>query len=100
MKITRWTAQIGPKKEVILQLIQAEGLDYTEVEVKAGSKLSNLRTNMKEIIQLIEGELIFNLSGNQFVLRTGDKLELPSNTIYSYSNLKNESCYFLSAKTL
>ncbi len=100
MKITRWTAQIGPKKEVILQLIQAEGLDYTEVEVLSGSKLSNLRTNMKEIIQLIQGELIFNLSGTQFILRTGDKLEIPSNTVYSYSNMKEESCYFLSAKAL
>lgn len=100
MKITRWTAQIGPKKDVILQLIQAEGLDFTEVEVGGGSKLSNLRTNMKEIIQIIEGELIFNLSGTQFVLRTGDKLEMPSNTLYSYSNLKNESCFFLSAKTI
>ena len=77
MKITRWTAQIGPKKEVILQLIQAEGLDFTEVEVAGGSKLTNMRTNMKETIQLIEGELIFNLSGNQFILRTGDKLEMP-----------------------
>lgn len=100
MKITRWTAQIGPKKDVILQLIQAEGLDFTEVEVTAGSKLSNLRTNMKEIIQIIDGELIFNLSGTQFILRTGDKLEMPSNTLYSYSNLKNESCLFLSAKTI
>lgn len=100
MKITRWTAQIGPKKDVILQLIQAEGLDFIEVEVAGGSKLSNLRTNMKETIQIIEGELIFNLSGTQFILRTGDKLEMPSNTLYSYSNLKNETCHFLSAKTI
>ncbi len=100
MKITRWTAQIGPKKEVILQLIQAEGLDYTEVEVGSGSKMSNLRTNMKETIQLMEGELIFNLSGTQFVLRAGDKLEMPSNTLYSYSNMRNENCMFLSAKTI
>lgn len=100
MKITRWTAQIGPKKEVIMQLIQAEGLDYTEVTVASGSKLANLRTNMKETIQVISGELIFNLSGTQFILRGGDKLELPSNTTYSYSNLKNEDCVFLSAKTI
>jgi quercetin dioxygenase-like cupin family protein len=100
MKITRWTAQIGPKKEIILQMLQAEGLDYTEVEVASGSKLSNLRTNMKEMIQIIDGELIFNLSGTQFVLRAGDKLEMPSNTLYSYSNMRGELCNFLSAKTI
>lgn len=100
MKITRWTAQIGPKKEIILQLNQAEGLDYTEVNVLGGSKLSNLRTNMKEIIQIIDGELIFNLSGTQFILHAGDKLEIPPNTTYSYSNLKEMNCTFLSAKTI
>ena len=97
MKITRWTAQLDPKKEIILQLFQAEGLDGSEVVVTGGKKMSNMRTHMREIIQILDGELIFNLSGTQFVLRRGDKLEMASNTLYSYSNLKNESCQFLSA---
>ncbi len=97
MKITRWTAQLDPKKEIILQLFQAEGLDGTEITVEPGRKMSNMRTNMRETIQVLNGELIFNLSGTQFVLRPGDKLEMASNTNYSYSNLKNESCLFLTA---
>lgn len=100
MKITRWTAEMSPKKEILIQLIQAEGLDYTEVEIKSGLKLTNNRTQMREFIQIIEGELIFNLSGTQFALRPGDKLELPPNTLYSYNNLKNENCTFLSSKTI
>lgn len=100
MKITRWTAEIAPKKEILIQLIQAEGLDFSEIEIKSGLKSTNNRTRMREFIQIIEGELIFNLSGNQFALRPGDKLELPPNTLYSYSNLKNENCYFLNSKTI
>lgn len=100
MKITRWSAEISPKKEILIQLIQAEGLDYTEHEIRAGLKLTNLRTNLREIIQIVDGEMIFNLSGTQFALRAGDKLELPPNTLYSYSNLKNENCLFLSSKTI
>ena len=97
MKITRWTAQLDPKKEIILQLFRAEGLDGTEVTVEPGRKMANMRTNMRETIQVLDGELIFNLSGTQFVLRPGDKLEMASNTSYSYSNLKNSSCQFLTA---
>jgi quercetin dioxygenase-like cupin family protein len=100
MKITRWTAQIEPNKHIILQLIQSEGIDYSEVIVSPGVKLSNLRTNMRELIQIVAGELIFNLSGNQFVLRGGDRLELPSNTLYSYSNLKDINCLFMAAKLI
>ena len=44
MKITRWTAQLDPKKEIILQLFQAEGLDGTEVNVEPGRKMSNMRS--------------------------------------------------------
>ena len=100
MKITRWTAEIAPKKEILIQLIHVEGLDYTEIEIKSGLKLTNHRTQMREFIQIIDGELIFNLSGNQFALRPGDKLELPPNTLYSYSNLKNDVCTFLSSKSI
>jgi quercetin dioxygenase-like cupin family protein len=100
MKITRWTAQLDPKKDIIVKLFHAEGLDGSEVTVEPGKKMANLRTNMREIIQVINGELIFNLSGNQFVLRSGDKLEMASNTSYSYSNLKNESCLFLTAQLI
>ncbi len=100
MKITRWSAEISPKKEFLIQLIQAEGLDYSEFEIKSGLKLTNNRTQLREVIQIIGGELIFNLSGTQFVLRTGDKLELPPNTLYSYSNMKNEPCQFISVKTI
>jgi quercetin dioxygenase-like cupin family protein len=100
MKITRWTAEISPRKEILIQLIQAQGLDHTEVEIKSGLKLTNHRSHMREFIQIVDGELIFNLSGTQFALRAGDRLEIPPNTLYSYSNLKNESCHFLSSKTI
>ncbi|MGZ3726889.1 MAG: cupin domain-containing protein [Pseudobdellovibrio sp.] len=100
MKITRWSAEISPQKEFLIQLIQAEGLDYNEYEIKPGLKLTNNRTQLREVIQILAGELIFNLSGTQFALRPGDKLELPPNTLYSYSNLKNEICSFLSVKTV
>ena len=100
MKITRWTAQLDPKKDIIAKLFLAEGLDGAEVSVEPGKKMANLRTHMREIIQVVSGELIFNLSGNQFVLRAGDKLEMASNTSYSYSNLKADSCTFLTAQLI
>ena len=100
MKITRWSAEMSPKRDFLIQLIQAQGLDYNEYEIKPGLKLSNNRTQLRETIQILSGELIFNLSGTQFALRPGDKLELPPNTLYSYSNLKNEPCQFISTKSV
>lgn len=97
MKINRWSAELPPSQKIIEKLFSREGLDFKEIKVKSGSKLSNQRTPMTEVIQLISGELIFNLTGTQFALRPGDRLEIPANTMYSYSNMKNEESLFLAA---
>lgn len=98
MKITRWSSEIGLNRQIILDMLHSERLELNEVEIQSGRKISNQRTTLTEIFQIIQGELIFNLSGNQFVLRQGDRLEIPPNTLYTYSNLQNTSCYFFTAK--
>lgn len=95
MKISRWTAEIIPTENMIKHLLTSEGLDPQEVTVPAGLKVSHCRTRMTEIIQVVQGEIIFNLSGTQFALHVGDRLEMAANTQYSYSNMKNENSTFL-----
>jgi quercetin dioxygenase-like cupin family protein len=100
MKITRWTAEIPVNKDIIMKLFEAEGLEPRSFPIKSGSRLANQRTHLTEIIQVVEGELIFNLSGTQFVLRAGDKLEMPANTAYSFSNIKNDDSLMISAQKI
>jgi quercetin dioxygenase-like cupin family protein len=100
MKIDRWTADISPSTEILKKLFKSQGLEGKEILISSGAKLVNQRTSMTEIIQILNGELIFNLTGTQFVLRTGDRIEIPSNTVYSYNNLKNENCTLLTATKL
>lgn len=100
MKIDRWTAELAPTANIVKSLFKAQGLDGKEINVVSGLKLTNQRTAMTEIIQIISGELIFNLTGTQFALRDGDRIEIPSNTVYSYNNMKNNDCLFLCAQKL
>ncbi len=100
MKISRWTAEVSATPEIIQGIFAAEGLDGRTSTVKSGSKVVNQRAILNEVIQVINGELIFNLSGTQFVLRQGDKLEIPANTSYSFSNMKNEDCTLIMAQKI
>lgn len=100
MKIDRWTAELNPNFEIIENLFSTEGLEFKEVKVASGARLINQRTPMTEVIQLITGELIFNLSGTQFALRAGDRIEMSANTLYSYNNLKQDESHFLTAYKL
>ncbi len=95
MKINRWSAEIIPTEHMIRQLFITEGLDPQEVTVLSGARVSHCQTRMTEVIQVVHGEIIFNLSGTQFALRVGDRLEMAANTQYTYSNMKNESSTFL-----
>jgi len=99
MKITRWNAEISASKEIVYKLFELAGLEPKLIPVKSGSKFTNQKTYTTEVIQVVEGELIFNLSGTQFVLRPGDKVEIPANTNYSFSNLKElNSSFFVANK--
>jgi len=100
MKITRWNAEITANQNIILKLFELEGLEPKLASIKSGSKLTNQKTYMTEVIQVVTGELIFNLSGTQFVLRCGDKLEIPANTNYSFSNMRQDDSQFVSAQKI
>ena len=95
MKINRWSAEIVPTENMIKHLFLSEGLDPQEVLVPSGARMSHCRTRMTEVIQVTLGEIIFNLSGTQFALRVGDRLEMAANTQYSYSNMKSDGCAFM-----
>lgn len=97
MKINRWTAELNPDLGIIENLFSNEGLESREVFVPSGGRIHNQRTTMTEVIQVVSGELIFNLSGTQFALRAGDRLEMAANTTYSYSNLKSQESLLLTA---
>lgn len=100
MKINRWTAELNPDLKIIENLFSTEGLECKQIRVPSGGKISNQRSTMSEVIQLVSGELIFNLSGTQFALHAGDRLEMAANTMYSYSNLKTDESLFLTAYKL
>jgi quercetin dioxygenase-like cupin family protein len=45
-----------------------------------------------EVRMVIAGRLILNISGNQLLLREGDRIDIPANTRHSKSADGNEDC--------
>ena len=50
-----------------------------------------------EIRMILEGELAMTISGNQLLLRTGDRIMIPSNTKHSQKVLGDGTCLCLVA---
>jgi quercetin dioxygenase-like cupin family protein len=84
MIITRWQAPMVPTQTQVNMILESEGLEPAEEIYEPSAKIKEHRHPFAEVRFIIEGEMIFNISGNQFVLRPGDRVEIPANTRHSH----------------
>ena len=93
MIIRRWLAPMVPNKEQIQTMFEQDDLEYFEENFPPGAKIDKHRHPFDEIRMIVKGELLYNISGNKVLLRSGDKIIVPSNTLHSKAVLKDETCY-------
>jgi quercetin dioxygenase-like cupin family protein len=100
MLITRWQAPLQPDKNFFRKTLSAEGLDAFEEVIQPGQKIPDHRHPFGEVRFVLEGELLFNVAGNQVLLRPGDRIEIPANTRHSHSAQGSIPCVCLCAQRI
>jgi len=94
MVVRRWLAPVLPSKSQIQSLFQKDGLDYFEENFSFGSKVLEHRHPFDEVRIIIKGKILYNVSRNKVLLRPGDKIIIPSNTLHS-KEVNHEDCFSL-----
>jgi len=92
MIVTRWQAPIIPSIEQIKMILVNEGLEPVEEILPQNGKIKEHRHPFDEIRMVVDGELLVNVSGNQLLLRPGDRIEIPSNTKHQYNSHGQSDC--------
>ena len=100
MLITRWQAPKVPKKEQIKIWFEAEGLTPKEELLQPQEEFTDLRHPFDEVIMVAEGEIILDIAGNKLLLRSGDKIVIPSNTKFSKKVGSDTPCMLIVANKL
>jgi len=98
MIITRWQAPLVPTKQQVHMILESEGLESVEEIYEPQTKIPDHRHPFAEVRIVVEGEMLFNISGNQFVLRAGDRVEIPANTKHSHTAHGTISCVCVCAQ--
>lgn len=98
MIITRWHAPIIPTQEQFMSILEKEDLEPSVEMFTKDMKISEHRHPFAEVRYIVSGEVILNVSGNQFVLRAGDKIEIPANTKHSYTTQNETGCLSIYAQ--
>jgi len=92
MLVQRWQAAVLPDKSQIRSIYKVEGLSPREETFPTESCIGLHYHNFDEVRTLISGELLFDISGNQLLLRAGDKIIIPANTKHSFKTHGDEAC--------
>jgi quercetin dioxygenase-like cupin family protein len=100
MLVLRWQAPVVPDKNQIRELFEAEGLDPNEEVFKPDTLVDWHRHPFDEVRTVVQGELLFDVAGNQLLLRAGDRITIPSNTKHSFKIQGTENCVCLVAQKM
>jgi quercetin dioxygenase-like cupin family protein len=90
MRIIRWQSPLPPTKEHLKLIIENEGMECIEEVLQPGEHTKEHRHPFTEVRILLKGEILYNISGNQLMLRAGDRIEIPSNTRHTHISKGNE----------
>ena len=97
MIVTRWQAPNLPTPEQLKMIFEAEDLVPHLEELGPKASIPEHRHPFDEVRFVASGEIMMNISGNQLLLRAGDRIDIPANTRHSKSVEGEESCICLVA---
>lgn len=80
MRIIRWRADRKPTQAEVESMFQDEGLEFIVETVPPGTEVKDHKHPFDEVRMVVSGAMRYNVAGNEFILKEGDRLELPSNT--------------------
>lgn len=92
MLVYRWQAPLYPSQQQARMIFLAEDLTPREEILTKEENYPEHRHPFDEVRMILEGELSMNISGNQLLLRPGDKIMIPSNTKHSQRVLSQSPC--------
>ena len=97
MLVFRWQAPVVPDKEQLKSMFEAEGLETVEEVFQPDTSVDWHRHPFDEVRTVVEGEILFDIAGNQLLLRPGDKIVIPSNTKHCFRIQGENRCICLVA---
>lgn len=100
MLISRWQAPNKLSREQAQMILEAEGLEPFEETLNSQKKVSEHRHPFTEVRIVLSGELLYNISGNQVLIRAGDRIEIPANTRHSHACQGQEACFSVYAQKI
>jgi quercetin dioxygenase-like cupin family protein len=93
----RWNKTKKPTLEELQALLRAEGLEYELYSDAPGTKYGRHKHPFEDFIVIVSGKMKIITDVNEWILKPGDRLDLPPNTLHAAEMLGKEDVRYLSA---
>ena len=96
VKVFRWDTEEAPTEKVLAQLLEDEGLSYYPWSNAPNDLYAPHLHTFDKIIYVVRGSITFILpeDDQNITLHSGDRLELPENTVHSAAvGSKGVTCF-------
>jgi quercetin dioxygenase-like cupin family protein len=95
--VVRWTQTKKPKLEELKQLLKSEGLESELYSDPPGTKYGRHKHDFDDFIVIVTGKMRLATDRYEWVLRPGDRLDIPANTAHRAEMIGKEEVSYLSA---
>ena len=97
LKVTRWNKTEPPAQSELVRAMEAEGLVAYIEDDEPGHHYEPHTHPNDEVLVVVRGELTFGVGEQKWVLKPGDRLDLPANTWHWADNGKEGPIRMLGA---
>lgn len=97
MDVMRWTKTKKPDLEELKQMLEKEGLASELYSDPPGMKYGKHKHDFDDFIVIVSGKMKLATDLHEWMLKPGDRIDLPANTFHRAEMIGKEEVRYLSA---
>ncbi|MBP1691825.1 MAG: Cupin domain protein [Bacteroidetes bacterium] len=97
LDVVRWNKPKKPALADLQKILEAEGLEYELYSDTPGTKYGRHKHPFDDFIVIVSGKMKIITDAQEWLMKPGDRLNLPSNTSHSAEVVGREEVQYLSA---
>ena len=97
MDVIRWTRTKKPSLEELQEMLKAQGLASELYSDRAGTKYGKHKHDFDDFIVIVSGKMKLATDEHEWILKPGDRLDLPANTFHRAEMIGKDEVRYLSA---
>jgi len=97
MDAVRWTKSKKPELEELKKLLAQEGLESELYSDPGGMKYGRHKHDFDDFIVIVSGKMKLMTDSAEWILKPGDRIDLPANTYHRAEMVGKDEVRYLSA---